>query len=139
MSNRRPRLPPTPGNPSGQEKSDFPPSGQSLENHRQSRRAPKELVWTEPRTIPAAVHKNPPIYSTPPNEALLSRDDEITDLMKPLCALQDGLVHSWKTNSEFFNLENISDVADDLDDVQSFFNCPTPLPVVGPVTTSSLE
>ncbi|OBT56760.1 hypothetical protein VE04_03932 [Pseudogymnoascus sp. 24MN13] len=139
MSNRRPRLPPKPGNPSGQEKSDFPQPSQSLESRRQTRHAPKELVWTEPRTIPAAVHKNAPIYSTPPNEILLSRDGEITDLMKPLCALQDGLAQSWKTNSEFLDLENMSDVADDLDDVQSFFNYPTPLPVVGPVTTRSLE
>lgn len=118
---------------------EFSPSGRSSESHRQRRRAPKELVWTEPRTIPTAVPKNTPIYSTPPNEVLLSRDGDITDLMKPFGSLQDASVQNWKSNTEFLDLEAMSDVADDLDDIQSFFNCHTPLPVVVPITSCSLE
>ncbi|KAJ5948194.1 hypothetical protein N7466_001209 [Penicillium verhagenii] len=105
-------------------------SPENSETQKRRRRSPNELVWTQPRTIPANLHKNVRKVSKSPempkkdntvrrNSGLQEQQKAMSSLLTPPTQPKD--LPGWKMDLDLFDLGSAPEMTDDMV-VQNLFN-----------------
>ncbi|KAJ5642151.1 hypothetical protein N7490_006151 [Penicillium lividum] len=115
------------------------------ETQKRRRRSPNELVWTQPRTIPANLHKNARKLSKSPevpkkdssrrNSGIQEQQKAMSSLLTPPTQPKD--LPGWKMDMELFDLGSAPEMTDDLM-VQNLFNFNDPALITPPMDQHSM-